>query len=106
MKGYKYKQTKIKGRSGTFKLWIADSYAKKVKGLSNIRSLGKNEGMIFVYEDEDFRTFTMKNTYIPLEIYFCDKDFNVLEVVRGKPRNRSPIKSKVKAKYVIEILGK
>ena len=105
MKGYKYKKTKIKGKTGTFKLWIADTEAKRVKGLSSIRSLNRNEGMIFIYPDEDFRTFTMKNTFIPLEIYFCDKDFNVLEIVKGKPRNKAPIKSKAKVKYVIEILG-
>tara|TARA_B100000282_G_C31719865_1_gene485436 strand:+ start:971 stop:1291 length:321 start_codon:yes stop_codon:yes gene_type:complete len=106
MKGYKYTQMKIKGKLGRFKLWIADSDAKRVKGLSGIRNLNRNEGMIFIYPEEDFRTFTMKNTFIPLQIIFCDKNFKVLQIEKGKPRSPRAIQSRDKAKYVIEILDK
>ena len=106
MKGYRYIQTAIKGRSGRYKLWVADTDSKKIKGLSGIKSLDRNEGMIFIYPTEDFRTFTMKNTYIPLLIMFCDKDLNILQIEKGKPKSKFPITSRDKVKYVIEILDK
>ena len=106
MKGYKYAYTNIKGKLGRYKLWIADTQLKKEKGLSGIKTLNRKEGMLFVYNDEDYRTFTMKNTFIPLLIIFCNQNFEVLQIERGIPQSNRKITSKDKVKYVIEILDK
>jgi len=38
------------------------------------KQLGDSEGMLFIFETEDYHSFWMKNTLIPLSIAFADKD--------------------------------
>lgn len=102
---YKKIKTYIKGRSGTYKLWVADTPSKQKLGLSNLKSIPKNHGMIFVYNDDAPRTFTMKNTYIPLHIIFLDKNFNVVYQEKAVPNQRNSIMCKEKCRYVVEITG-
>ena len=102
---YKKIKTKIKGKPGVYSLWVADTPKKKHVGLSKIKSIPKNHGMIFVYDDDAPRSFTMKNTFIPLQIIFLDKNFNVLKQEKGKPRQSSAVICKEKCRYVVEIPG-
>ena len=102
---YKKIKTKIKGKPGTYSLWVANTPKKRSIGLSNIKKLPKNHGMIFIYEDDAPRSFTMKNTLIPLQIIFLDKDFNVLNQEKGKPRQSRSIECDKKCRYVVEIPG-
>ena len=102
---YKKIKTRIKGKSGIFKLWVADTRQKQTLGLSKIKSIPRNHGMIFVHEDEKPRVFTMKNTFIPLEIIFLDKDFNIVYRERAKPRQKKSIVCEKPSMYVIEIVA-
>ena len=102
---YKKIKTKIKGKPGIFSLWVADTPKKRSLGLSKIKSIPKNYGMIFVYQDDAPRSFTMKNTFIPLQLIFLDKNFNVLYQEKGKPRQAKSINCKEKCRYVVEISG-
>lgn len=104
-KNYKTLKTKIKGKPGVFNLWIADTPKKKSLGLSKVKSIPKNSGMIFVYSDDQPRTFTMKNTYIPLHIIFLDKNYNVVYQEKGMPRQRNSIECLKNCRYVVEIPG-
>ena len=99
---YKKIRTRIKGKPGIFKLWVADTLQKQIAGLSKIKSMPQNHGMIFVYNDDKPRTFTMKN---PLEIIFLDKDFNVVYHEKAKPRQRKAIECPVQCRYVVEIIS-
>lgn len=65
---------------------IANSKSERRKGLMYRRELGLNEGMLFVFENEDSRSFWMKNTYIPLDIVFLDSDGVVLNVEEAYPQ--------------------
>ena len=102
---YKKIKTKIKGKSGIFSLWVADTPRKQIKGLSKIKSIPKNSGMIFVYNNDAPRSFTMKNTFIPLQIIFLDKNFNVLYQEKARPGQSNSIKCNEKCRYVVEIPG-
>ncbi len=55
-----------------FTFEIAQTDAEKAQGLMNRKNLCANCGMIFVYPDEQIRSFWMKDTLIPLDIYFFD----------------------------------
>lgn len=55
--------------SGTkIKIEIADTDAKRTKGLSNRQSLDEDTGMLFVMEQTKKTIFWMKDTLIPLDI--------------------------------------
>ena len=64
-------------------LEIADSSDERAKGLMEREELGENRGMWFVFEDEAVRNFWMKNTKIPLDVIFFDKDKKVVGLVKN-----------------------
>jgi len=86
-------------------LWIADTPRKRSLGLSKIKSIPRNTGMIFVYDNDQPRSFTMKNTFMPLQIIFLDKNYNVVYQEKGKPRQRNSIECSKDCRYVVEIPG-
>lgn len=58
---------------------------EKNHGLMDRKDLGKDEGMFFVFETEDFYGFWMKDTFIPLSIAFVDRDGRIVQITDMKP---------------------
>lgn len=71
--------------SQKFTLEVADTPDKQAKGLMFVRELPRTEGMIFVYESERINSMWMKNTYIPLDMIFLDKDKKVVGILENVP---------------------
>lgn len=76
-------------------------------GLMYRKSMKENRGMLFVFDDERPRGhFYMKNTYIPLDLVYINADKKIVDInENAKPLDESPLPSKAKAKYVLEING-
>lgn len=93
------------GESAPFYLTIASTPQEREVGLMYKSSMPKDEGMLFVFPEETPLSFWMKNTYIPLDMIFIDKDLNVqgvvenAEILTEAPRSIPGIKSK----YLIEL---
>ena len=49
------------------------------------KHLGKDEGMLFIFETEDHHGFWMKDTLVPLSIAFIDKDGRIVWITDMKP---------------------
>ncbi len=87
-----------------FKAEIADTELKRKMGLQCKTKMELNEGMLFIWETEDFRSFWMKNTSIPLDIIFFNKTYEIIDIFyNAKPNSLKLISSKKKAKYVLEL---
>ncbi|MGI9010834.1 MAG: DUF192 domain-containing protein [Nitrososphaeraceae archaeon] len=88
---------------------IANDPYEIQKGLMFRKSLEWNNGMLFVYGDERYRSFWMKNTNIPLDIIFVDKNFKIVDIKKNaKPclSYKCPsYPSKAPANYVLEVNG-
>ena len=85
---------------------IADDNEERIKGLMFREKLNENEGMFFIFEDESHQTFWMKNTLIPLDIIFIDKNFKIVDIKNAIPCKEEPCvlyKSSKPAKYVLEV---
>jgi uncharacterized membrane protein (UPF0127 family) len=54
-------------------------------GLMGRKDLGKNMGMLFIFETEDYHAFWMKDTLIPLSIAFIDKECQIIEITDMEP---------------------
>ena len=89
---------------GNAKLNVATARSKKQqeKGLMHIKGLSCNHGMLFEYPKEQFLSFWMKNTSIPLSIAFIDKNKKILEIIDMEPLSEKSIKSSEPVKWALE----
>jgi len=90
-----------------FKVEIADTREEQALGLMFRDSMPADQGMLFIFPNEAPRSFWMKNTRIPLDIMYFDKDLKLISISADTPPcrvNRCPsYPSKAPAKYVLEL---
>lgn len=90
-----------------FKVEIADTQQKQALGLMFRDSMPSDEGMIFIFPNEAPRSFWMKNTRIPLDIMYFDKDLKMVSISADTPPcrvSRCPsYPSSKPAMYVLEL---
>lgn len=85
-------------------LEIAKSKHEKARGLMNRHSLPQDHGMLFIFTPPKRLSFWMKNTYIPLDIAYLDKDMQIQEMYSMQPLNTHGVKSKShKIMYALEL---
>lgn len=88
--------------SKTYKCKIAKSEEEKRQGLMHIKTLPPDEGMLFVWNNEDTRQMWMKNTLIPLDMIAINDDDEVTMVYPARPKDETLI-SFIGAKYILEV---
>ncbi|MEM4268348.1 MAG: DUF192 domain-containing protein [Candidatus Woesearchaeota archaeon] len=86
---------------------IARTEHERSLGLMFRDSLPENQGMLFIFEEEDYHAFWMKNTNIPLDIIWLDSELTVVHISRSTPpclTDPCPVyTAPLKAKYVLEV---
>ncbi len=85
---------------------FADTINERAQGLMNVKTLGENEAMLFIFEQEEARKMWMENTYVPLDMLFVNgkrEIFNFKE--NAQPLSREIIYSAGPALYVVEVQG-
>ena len=72
---------------GQREIWVevAKTPEERSHGLMGRKYLGKDEGMLFIFEIEDRHGFWMKDTFIPLSIAFIDKKGRIVWITDMKP---------------------
>lgn len=97
----------------TIKLWlgvheivaeIARTPQEHQLGMMWRTNMAEMEGMIFIFDTPDRRSFWMRNTLLPLDIAYVAPDGAVLEVHAGQPRNETPLPSdSERVQFVLEM---
>jgi uncharacterized protein len=86
---------------------IADTPEKLSMGLMFRRKIRDDYGMLFVFQDDDYRSFWMKNTLIPLDIIYLNRGQQVVDLHESVPPCRvdpcPSYDSKFPARYVLEL---
>lgn len=68
------------------------------------QTMQQNQGMLFVFPDEQIRTFYMKNTFLPLDIIYINANKEIISIVKNaRPMDETSLPSEKPAKYVLEI---
>ena len=83
---------------------LAETAYETETGLMYRESMEPNQGMLFIFEDERPHNFYMKNTYIPLDLFFITKDQKIATIIKNaKPLDESSLPSEVPVQYVLEV---
>lgn len=83
---------------------IAETDSAQIRGLMDRRSLPERGGMLFVYPNEEPRSFWMRSTPLPLDLLFITAGDSVLNVVpRTVPYSDDRIESTGPARHVLEV---
>jgi uncharacterized protein len=87
-------------------LEIADNEYERQLGLMNRKSIGENQGMLFIFPYEKMQSFWMRNTLIPLDILFINKDKEIITIHKNtKTLSTQSYPSTEPALYVVEVVG-
>lgn len=96
---------KIEIGNKKFDVKVAKTEDEKIKGLQGVKSMSKEEGMLFVYEEpQEEIGFWMKDCLVPLDIVFIDEDYEVISVEEGIPGDEELI-VEYDVQYVLEVLA-
>ena len=72
---------------------LADTPATRSRGLMEVDDLGDLDGMLFDLGSERMSSFTMRNTLIPLDIYFFDSEGREVGRLEMVPCDEEPCPS-------------
>lgn len=84
---------------------IAETEGAITQGLMHRKSMDFNRGMLFIFPDNEVRSFWMKNTIIPLDIIYVSENMKIVAIKdHTTPYTTTSIPSNNrKAKYVVEV---
>ena len=68
-----------------FKVEVATSDEQRARGLMYRQQLPLDAGMLFIFPQENLHNFWMKNTLIPLDIIWLDKDKKIVDIKPNAP---------------------
>ena len=90
-----------------FKIEVVSTPEEFSKGLMFRENLEKDSGMLFIFPEENFHSFWMKNTLIPLDIIWINSDKEIVFIKHdAKPCQENNCESftpNETAKYVLEL---
>ncbi len=97
-------ENKLSKNKEFFLVELAKNEYEREKGLQCKKYLKKNEGMLFIWSDENYRNFWMKNTAIPLDLIFINSKFKIVDIYfNATPFSKKSIRSQKRAKFVLEL---
>jgi uncharacterized membrane protein (UPF0127 family) len=95
--------TKVTLGEHTVRAEVAVTPDEQARGLMYRREMGKNDGMLFVYEQPRVLRFWMKNTFLPLDIAFIDSAGRIVHIAQMQPLNETSHSSVKPARFALEV---
>lgn len=108
-KAVKFEKRKLQIRSQVLSVEIADTQEKTALGLMYRKELKEGHGMLFIFPDEQVRSFWMKNTFVPLSIGYFNAKKELIDIQDMVPagsemqRNFPTYVSIGPAQYALEV---
>jgi len=96
--------TSISVDDKTYSVLIADNPFEQMRGLMGRSSLGYDEGMLFIYEENRNVSFWMKNVAFPLDMIFLNQCGRVTQIHENvQAHDTTVIPSVVPVRAVLEL---
>lgn len=85
---------------------IAEDDYSRANGLMGREELPKNQGMLFIFEEQRLQYFWMKNTHVSLDMIFVNLEHEIVNIEKyTMPYSTSSYPSRVPAIYVVEVIA-
>lgn len=83
---------------------IVDTDEERTRGMMGRTKLQQHEGMLFIFDSEEVRSFWMVNTAIPLDIIFVGTDRRIVKIHHyAVPYSETSLVSEFPAQFVVEV---
>lgn len=82
---------------------VASTFGQRAQGLMFRRTMGPNQGMLFVFPIAEQQCMWMRNTYLPLSVAFMDAGGVILNIADMQPLNETTHCSNGPARYALEM---
>lgn len=82
---------------------VAADDPSRQQGLMFRKSMGANEGMLFVFDEPARICMWMKNTYLPLSVAFLDKEGRIINIEDMQPQTTDSHCAAKPALYALEM---
>ena len=102
-KGLGLKEEYMSFGEQTFDVRLADTDETRAKGLMNVKSMSDDDGMFFVFEEENYHGIWMKNTHIPLDVVWINESGTIVDIATLNPHDLNTRMPSEPAKYVLEV---
>ncbi len=87
----------------TLQIAIADEQMERNQGLMDVRTMGENEGMLFIFDNEQPLSFWMANTPLSLDIMYVAADSTIVRIYPDTtPFSETSLPSGDPALFVVE----
>ena len=91
-----------------FQVEVADDDAERARGLMFRDAMADDHNMLFIHDRQEPQAYWMKNTRIPLDILYFDRDRRLVSQQRDVPPCSAgdrcpPYPSRAPAQYVLEL---
>jgi uncharacterized protein len=94
--------TQVKVGAHALRVEIAATAEQRQRGLMFREKMGRDEGMLFIYDEPAYQAMWMKNTLIPLSVAFLDPQGTILNILDMEPHSLDTRMSAGPALYAIE----
>ena len=83
---------------------VASTEETREQGLMWRKQMAESNGMLFIFEHEKPLSFWMKNTYIPLDIIYVNRQHEIVTIqYNATPFSEVSIPSNLPSQYVVEV---
>lgn len=87
----------------TVRAEVARTPDERSQGLKDRDHLAPGAGMIFVFDDEEVRSFWMQDTFIPLDIAYLDANARIVDIQQMEPETTRLHTSSGPAMFALEV---
>jgi len=85
---------------------VADNGPERQQGLMWRKTMPENNGMLFIFPEDEEQSFWMKNTIMPLDIIYLNSKKEIVRIYKNAtPYSEKSMPSEKKAMYVVETIS-